>query len=183
MNNKRFCRKNPKLFRLLKKSAYARTILKELLSLPLLPKEKFDAGYDAIKRKSQAYRIFVLLSPLFRYFNNFWMEEVGTYNKYKIFSQTFLIRIRLVLIEFQSFIKVFLFMPNKFILFRFVLCFLEQRESTIGFRAEYENKFIRRVGQFSKKIPKRAVYNNNSTGKFILNIVLLQHLYPTHPLT
>lgn len=72
----RYCRVRPKLRRVLRFNSNARNILKQLLSLPLLPSDKFAEGYDAITRKARMLRVFTPMIELFRYFNNFWVKEV-----------------------------------------------------------------------------------------------------------
>lgn len=72
----KYCRMNPKLKRTLKMNANARDILRQLLSLPLLPPGKFIEGYKAIERKARNWRVYHPLIDLFRYFNKFWMKQV-----------------------------------------------------------------------------------------------------------
>lgn len=73
----RYCRNRPKLRRVLRSNVNARIILKQLLSLPLLPSDKFSEGYDAIRTKARKLRVFYPLIALFWYFNNFWIKQVS----------------------------------------------------------------------------------------------------------
>lgn len=72
----KYCKKRPKLRRVLKTNSNAKQIFKELLSLPLLPEGLFDEGYDAVRQKAKNKRVFLQLVPLFRYFDKYWVPQV-----------------------------------------------------------------------------------------------------------
>lgn len=63
------------LNRLFKQNDNARLIKQELMSLPLLPTEKFAEGYDHIKQLTQTYGLSEQFKSFFMYFN-YWIQEV-----------------------------------------------------------------------------------------------------------
>lgn len=73
----RYCKKNLQIRRILSNNANARNIFQQLLSLPLLPEDKFTEGYEAIKSKARMWRVYFQLLPMFRYFTNYWVKQVS----------------------------------------------------------------------------------------------------------
>lgn len=73
----KYCRVRPKLRRFLKTNSAAKGIFKELLSLPLLPSNVFADAYKGIKKKAVERRVFLSLTPLFRYYDTYWMRQVN----------------------------------------------------------------------------------------------------------
>lgn len=59
-----------------KKNANAAMILKELMSLPLLPSEKFVEGFDQIKRLIEEHELVKEYKRLIGYFEKYWFRQV-----------------------------------------------------------------------------------------------------------
>lgn len=72
----KYVRKRPTLRNLLKNNADAKAIFKQLLSLPLLPEDKFEEGYNAIREKARQLHMLRRMFVLFRYFNSYWIRQV-----------------------------------------------------------------------------------------------------------
>lgn len=57
-------------------NADAKVILKELMSLPLLPSDKFEMGYVQVKQMTEACHLKNEFKALFSYFDSFWLRQV-----------------------------------------------------------------------------------------------------------
>lgn len=67
------------LFRLIAEDPDARTIYRMLLSLPLLPEQFITKGFDYIQEEARKKKIFKVFKPIFRYFENFWLQLVSPF--------------------------------------------------------------------------------------------------------
>lgn len=77
-----------------KKNVNASMISKELMSLPLLPSEKFTEGFEQIKRLTEEHELVNEYKGLFEYFENYWLKQVMQFkiifkNTFKIVSNPF----------------------------------------------------------------------------------------------
>lgn len=55
----------------------ANEIYQRLLHLPLLPADNFLEGYDLIKKRAHEYGIWKEFSPMFNYYDSYWLAEVN----------------------------------------------------------------------------------------------------------
>lgn len=60
----------------LKKNRKGKKILKQLMSLPLLPPEMFDEGYQSIKNLTARSKLLKRFENLFAYFEGYWLNQV-----------------------------------------------------------------------------------------------------------
>lgn len=71
----RRCRKLG-MVRFLKNSENGRRIQKSLMSLPLLPADSIQEGYESIKHFTRENNLWSNFSPLFAYFDRYWLIQV-----------------------------------------------------------------------------------------------------------
>lgn len=77
---------------ILKSNANAKLIKYRMMSLPLLPPEKFDEGYAYIKSRAEALNLSTQFAQFFSYYERFWVNEVSFfYQMYVCFSKSTLI--------------------------------------------------------------------------------------------
>lgn len=65
------------MFSLIKCNSNAKATQQKLMSLPLLPAERFDEGYSHIKRFAIEHRLANQFKHLFVYFENYWFTQVS----------------------------------------------------------------------------------------------------------
>lgn len=71
---------------MLNSSPEAKVILKEIMSLPLLPADKILQGYLHVKKITEEYGISEDFENFFSYFESFWLVEVMDHDKnFRIF--------------------------------------------------------------------------------------------------
>lgn len=61
---------------LLKTNPDARMIKQQLMSLPLLPPDKFEEGYACVKSRAAELQLSNQMLKLFAYFESYWIAEV-----------------------------------------------------------------------------------------------------------
>lgn len=61
------------LKRFIKRNERAKAIRKALMSIPLLPAENIDEGFDSIVKYAKKWRLYSRFSRLFGYFRNYWL--------------------------------------------------------------------------------------------------------------
>lgn len=74
---------------LLSSCSEAKVILKEIMSLPLLPAENLLQGYHYIQKLTEEYDIYRSFETFFSYFESFWLIEVIKRSK-RISSNSYL---------------------------------------------------------------------------------------------
>lgn len=67
------------LYNLLKCNSDARSIYKQILSLPLLPSNKFVQGFELIEQETRNVRLQKEFTAFFKYFKSFWLKMVCSY--------------------------------------------------------------------------------------------------------
>lgn len=60
----------------LKKNRKGKKIQKQLMSLPLLPPEMFDEGYQTIKKLTARSKLYNRFKKLFAYYDQYWLNQV-----------------------------------------------------------------------------------------------------------
>lgn len=65
------------LLEIIAESTMAATIYRMLLSLPLLPSDKINEGFQIIKRITATNKLFKAFQTFFEYFENFWLQMVN----------------------------------------------------------------------------------------------------------
>lgn len=73
----RKCNTLPGIKALLKKSFHARKIKYMLMSIPLLPEDKIEEGYQSIKDYATKWKLAEKFAELFSYFERQWLKEVS----------------------------------------------------------------------------------------------------------
>lgn len=64
-----------------KKNKNAKKLHKQLMTLPLLPANKFDEGYESIKRFAIKTKLSKRFNKLFAYYESYWLKQVGLSSK------------------------------------------------------------------------------------------------------
>lgn len=64
------------LHKLFKTDSLARKIKMQLMSIPLLPVEYFNAGFEHIKRSANNWKLFASFEGMFTYFESYWIPQV-----------------------------------------------------------------------------------------------------------
>lgn len=64
------------LYDLITNSQNAKSIYRKMLSLPLLPPESIEGGFQLIKQEARVSKLFKPFRQFFNYFQNFWLNLV-----------------------------------------------------------------------------------------------------------
>lgn len=74
------------LYRLIVDSVSAKSIYRKMLSLPLLPSELIQEGYELIKQEAYDKKLYKEFKKVFLYFENFWLHLVCSLTFFHVLS-------------------------------------------------------------------------------------------------